>query len=65
MMARWGWQKRELNERGESRSQAFWEKPNIGKLARPTGIEPKTIEKENDGEAPEAVDVSKQKQGRD
>ena len=40
MMARWGWQKRELNERGESRSQAFWEKPNIGKLARPTGIEP-------------------------
>ena len=38
-MARWGWQKRELNERGESRSQAFWEKPNI-ELARPTGIEP-------------------------
>ena len=40
VMARWGWRRRELNERDESRSQAFWEKPNIGKLARPTGIEP-------------------------
>jgi hypothetical protein len=31
----------------------------------PTGFEPKTIEKDNDGEDPEAVDVSKQKQGSD
>jgi len=33
--------------------------------AAPTAFEPKTIEKDNDGEDSEAVDVSKQKRGSD